>query len=115
LGYLLLAAALLRGGVGDPFVALFLLAVPGFALLLSLWAVALEWASAGTIRSWRDAARWCGFAVAEQLGYRQRIMWARLGATAGALLRRPSGDANRLVPSPAAADVHGAADRVRAR
>ena len=84
LGYLLLVVALLRDGPAAPFVALFLLAVPGYAVLLSLWAVAFEWASAGTLRSWRDAARLCVFAVAEQLGYRQRIMWARLRATGAA-------------------------------
>ena len=34
--------------------------------------------------AWRQAARLCAFAVAEQLGYRQRILWARLGATGAA-------------------------------
>jgi hypothetical protein len=115
LGYLLLVLALFRGGAGDPFVPLFLVAVPGYALLLSLWAVALEWESAGTLHSWRDVARLCAFAVAEQVGYRQRIMWARLGAMADALLRRPREDAGRRLPSPVAADVHGAPDRVQAR
>jgi cellulose synthase/poly-beta-1,6-N-acetylglucosamine synthase-like glycosyltransferase len=115
LGYVLLALALFRGGMSDPFVPVFLLAVPGYALLLSLWAVALEWASAGTLHSWRDAARLGVFAVVEQFGYRQRIMWARLGAVGAAMLRRPRGDAGRLTPAPTAADVRGAADQLRAR
>jgi cellulose synthase/poly-beta-1,6-N-acetylglucosamine synthase-like glycosyltransferase len=115
LGYVLLVLALLRGGMSHPFVPLFLLAVPGYALLLSLWAVAFERASAGTPRSWRDALRLALFAVAEQLGYRQRIMWARLGATAAALLRRPRDDAGRIAPSLVPPDVRSTADRVRAR
>lgn len=114
LGYLLLVAALLREGPAAPFVALFLVAVPGYALLLSLWAVAFEWASAGTLRSWRDVARLCVLAVAEQLGYRQRILWARLGATVAALLRRPRDDASRIAAA-APPDMHGAPDRMRAR
>jgi hypothetical protein len=115
LGYALLALALFRGGVGHPFVPLFLLAVPGYALLLSLWAVAFEWVSAGTLRSWRDAMRLCVFAVAEQLGYRQRMMWARLGATGDALLRRPREGVGRIAPSPVPPDVRSTVDRVRAR
>jgi cellulose synthase/poly-beta-1,6-N-acetylglucosamine synthase-like glycosyltransferase len=115
LGYLVLTLALLRGGASDPFVPLFLLAVPGYALLLSLWAVALERASAGPRGSWRDTARLCAFAVAEQVGYRQRLMWSRLGATADALLRRPREGAGRRSSLPVAADVHGAADGVRVR
>jgi cellulose synthase/poly-beta-1,6-N-acetylglucosamine synthase-like glycosyltransferase len=115
LGYVLLALALLRGGASQPFVALFLLAVPGYALLLSLWAVAFERAGAGTLRSWREVMRLCVFAVAEQLGYRQRIMWARLGAAVDALLRRPREDRGRIAPSPVPADVRGTADGVRAR
>jgi cellulose synthase/poly-beta-1,6-N-acetylglucosamine synthase-like glycosyltransferase len=115
LGYALLTLALLRGGLDDPFVPLFLLAVPGYALLLSLWAVALEWAGAGTVRSWRDATRLGAFAVAEQLGYRQRMMWARLGATADALLSRPREDATVSGPSPAPADLRSTADQVRVR
>jgi Glycosyltransferases, probably involved in cell wall biogenesis len=115
LGYVLLAVALLRDGPSAPFVTLFLLVVPGYALLLSLWAVAFEWVSAGTLRSWREVVRLGVFAVAEQLGYRQRILWARLGATAAALLRRPHDEASRMPASPASPDVHAAADHVRAR
>ena len=114
-GYILLVVALARGGTSDPFVPIFLLAVPGYALLLSLWAVALEWAGDGALRSWRDAARLSLFAVAEQLGYRQRIMWARVGAVGAAMLRRPQGDAGRFAPTVATAEVHGAADQLRAR
>jgi cellulose synthase/poly-beta-1,6-N-acetylglucosamine synthase-like glycosyltransferase len=114
LGYLLLVLALLRGGVSDPFVPLFLLAVPGYALILSLWAVALEWAAAGTLRTWRDAVRLGVFAVAEQLGYRQRIMWARLGAVAAAVLRRPREDASRPATTPTG-EMRAAADQLRAR
>ena len=113
-GYVLLAAALVRGGPSDPFVPLFLVAVPGYALLLSLWAVALEWTVGGTVHGWRDAVRLAGFAVAEQLGYRQRIMWARLGATADALLRRPRA-ASAPVLVGADAGVRGAAGGVQAR
>jgi hypothetical protein len=89
--------------------------VPGYALLLSLWAVAFEWASAGTLRSWRDVMRLCVFAVAEQLGYRQRIMWARLAAAVDALLRRPREGPGRIAPSAVPADARSTAERVRAR
>jgi cellulose synthase/poly-beta-1,6-N-acetylglucosamine synthase-like glycosyltransferase len=115
LGYILLVLALLRGAVSQPFIPLFLVAVPGYALLLSLWAVAFEWASAGTLRSWRDVMRLCVFAVAEQLGYRQRIMWARLAAAVDALLRRPREGPGRIAPSAVPADARSTAERVRAR
>ena len=114
-GYVLLVLALIRGGTSHPFVPLFLLAVPGYAVLLSLWAVAFEWASAGTLRGWREVARLGLFAIAEQLGYRQRIMWARLGATGAALLRRPHADTGRIAPVPVPPDMRGSADHVRAR
>jgi cellulose synthase/poly-beta-1,6-N-acetylglucosamine synthase-like glycosyltransferase len=115
LGYVLLVVALFQGGTSHPFVPLFLLVVPGYALLLSLWAVAFEWASAGTLRSWREVVRLGLFAVAEQLGYRQRMMWARLGATAAALLGRPGEFAILTAPSAVPPDVRSTVDRARAR
>jgi cellulose synthase/poly-beta-1,6-N-acetylglucosamine synthase-like glycosyltransferase len=114
-GYLLLVHALFTYGVGDPFVSLFILAVPGFALMLSLWAVALE-AASGRFESWHDAARLGAFAVAEQLGYRQWLMWRRLGAVWSVLRGGHSGDPGRVVDSQEAEEpVLSAAERARAR
>jgi cellulose synthase/poly-beta-1,6-N-acetylglucosamine synthase-like glycosyltransferase len=115
LGYLLLAAALTRGGVRHPFVPLFLLAVPGYAMLLSFWAVALEVVGARTLHAPRDVVRLCGMAVLEQLGYRQVIMWARLRGIGGALTGRRRGEADRPATIAAAADMHAAGDEARAR
>ena len=89
-GYGLLVRALLVTGTGDPFIPLFVLAVPGFALTLSCWAITLEAHARGFTSRW-EIARMCGHAVLEQLWYRQWVMWSRLralwrwmGATTGA-------------------------------
>ena len=70
-GYLLLVLALVTGGAAGWYVPLFLLAVPGFALLLSLWAIALEMALAGDAATWPRAIGLAVLAVAEQVGHRQ--------------------------------------------
>ena len=115
-GYLLLLIALLVHGPAHPFVPLFLLAVPGFALLLTLWAVAMEAASASGRANRRDVVRLCAFAVAEQLGYRQWLMWRRLRAMWAALRGGPSGERERLAAAPGAEDTAlPPAERARAR
>lgn len=78
-GYALLARALLVPGSGRAFVPAFLLAVPGFTLMLSLWAIVLEAHARGFAGRW-EIARACGHAVSEQLWYRQWVMLSRIRA-----------------------------------
>ena len=77
--YLVLLVALVSRGPGAPIVAMILLAGPGYSLLLSWWAIALEGAS-DVGRPADRPFRLVYFAVAEQLGYRQAMMWHRLRA-----------------------------------
>ena len=85
LGYLCVIAALaMRVPVGE-YAALFLLAGPGYAALLSFWAIGLERLAPGERLPARDAARLGVWAVAEPLGYRQLVMWVRLRASWRAL------------------------------
>jgi hypothetical protein len=112
LGYLLLIVALARGGWRHPFVAAFLAAVPGYALLLSVWAIAMEQVTGRRLASWGGALRLGAFAVGEQLGYRQWVMWCRLRATASAVGRR--GSEPERAPS-AGIEPAPASERVRAR
>lgn len=114
-GYLVLLVTLIVRGARDPFVPLFIVAVPGFALLLSLWAIALEAASARRFASWRALLRLCAFAAAEQLGYRQWLLWSRLRALTRALRGRHDGDPQWRAPEVAVEDAHSARERVRAR
>lgn len=97
-GYALLARALILNGARDPFVPLFLLAVPGFALMLSFWAIVLE-AHAGGFGSRAEIARLCGHAISEQLWYRQWIMWSRLHALWRSMRGRASSGAEPSAPS----------------
>ena len=114
LAYLLLVAAIVARGTGDPVVALILLALPVYALLLSLWAVALETVFTRRAESWRDVARLCAGAVAEQLGLRQFVMWSRLRATRRVLFGAAS--ERERVPSPTGVDAPLAlADEANAR
>jgi hypothetical protein len=87
LGYLLFILVLAAHGWRDPFTALFLVAVPGFAVLLSLWAITLERAWTPDRVRGRETGRLVLFAFAEQLGYRQWAMWNRLQATWRVLVR----------------------------
>jgi hypothetical protein len=113
-GYVLLVIALAANGWRDPFVALFLLAVPAYAILLSLWAIALERVCAPERMPGRRAVRLSLHAIAEQLGYRQWIMWHRLRATWGAAARaRRSEPEHQPLLSPDG--ELPAADRVRVR
>lgn len=107
-GYLVLLITLSSRGARDPFVPLFVVAVPGFALLLSLWAIALEGASARRFASWRDLLRLCAFAAAEQLGYRQWLLWSRLRALTRALGGRSDGDPRWEGPEVTVEDTHSA-------
>ncbi len=114
LAYLLLVVAIVTRGAGDRLVLLILLALPAYALLLSLWAVALETVFTRRAESWRDVARLCGGAVAEQLGLRQFVMWSRLRATRRVLFGAAS--ERERVPSPTGADAPLAvADEASAR
>lgn len=107
-GYLVLLITLGARGARDPFVPLFIVAVPGFALLLSLWAIALEAASARRFASWRDPLRLCAFAAAEQLGYRQWLLWSRLRALVRALRGQHDGDPHWSAPEVTVEDAHSA-------
>ncbi len=111
-GYALLCRALLVPGAWHPFVPLFLLAVPGFALMLSLWAITFE-VHAGGFASRREIARLCGHAVLEQLWYRQLVMWTRLRALWRAMRDRSALSTEPTAPSAPAdpTDVAGATDR----
>ncbi|HET9013722.1 MAG TPA: glycosyltransferase family 2 protein, partial [Gemmatimonadaceae bacterium] len=115
-GYLLLLLALLVHGPADPFVPLFVLAVPGFALLLTLWAVAIEAASVSGRGAGRGVVRLCVFAVAEQLGFRQWLAWRRLRAMWAVLRGGPSGERERVVAALGVEDAAlSPAERARAR
>ena len=113
-GYLLLIIAVARAGIADPFVSLFLVAVPGYAMLLSVWAVAIERVTGRQLASWRDVGWMCASALAEQLGYRQWVMWHRLRATGRTLLGRRRSEPERAA-SLALADESPTADGAHAR
>jgi hypothetical protein len=93
--YLVLVTALLTRGPADPIVVLILLAVPGYSLLLSWWAVALD-ASGRADRPAGHSLKLAAFALAEQLGYRQGVMWHRLRAMWRVLRGGHSGQPARL-------------------
>lgn len=97
-GYALLARALLVNGPRDPFVPLFLLAVPLFAVMMSFWVILLE-AHARGFRSRWEMTRLCGHAISEQLWYRQWIMWSRLCALWRSLRGRVSSGTEPAAPS----------------
>lgn len=115
-GYALLFRAFVVPGAWHPFVPLFLLAVPGFALMLSLWAIMLEVHAGGFASRW-EIARLCGHAVLEQLWYRQWVMWTRLRALWRAMRGRTALSTDPTAPaSPAdSTDVAGATDRLMPR
>lgn len=103
LAYLLLLLAIATRGAGDDLVLLILVALPVYALLLSLWVVALETIFTRRAESWRDVARLCAGALAEQLGLRQLVMWSRLRATRRVLFGAAS--ERERVPSPTGVDA----------
>jgi cellulose synthase/poly-beta-1,6-N-acetylglucosamine synthase-like glycosyltransferase len=103
LAYVLLVLAIVVRGAHEALVLLILLALPTYALLLSLWAVALEVVATRRNESWRDVARLCAGALAEQLGLRQFVVWNRLRATRRVLFGAAS-DRER-VPPPTGVDA----------
>lgn len=114
LAYLLLVLVVVVRGAADPLALLILLALPVYAFLLSLWAVALELTFTRRAESWRDVARLCAGAVAEQLGLRQLVMWSRLRATRRVLFGAAS--ERERAPSPTGVDAPMAvADEASAR
>jgi cellulose synthase/poly-beta-1,6-N-acetylglucosamine synthase-like glycosyltransferase len=78
-GYVCLILALLTGGWS--FAGLFLLVGPGYATLLSLWAIALERSGVRRFGGKRPLFRLVLWALAEPFGYRQMLLWARLRAS----------------------------------
>jgi cellulose synthase/poly-beta-1,6-N-acetylglucosamine synthase-like glycosyltransferase len=78
-GYICLVLALLTGGWS--FAVLFLLVGPGYATLLSLWAITLERSGARRFGGTRPLVRLVLWALAEPFGYRQMLLWARLRAS----------------------------------
>ncbi len=79
-GYVITAVALALGVVNATFALLFLLVAWGYGMLLSLWAVVLEEVSFRRYRRVGDLARLVGFALLENLGYRQCTVWWRMRA-----------------------------------
>lgn len=79
-GYLLLVLAIAAGAVSGAFVVAYLAAVVGYGMLLSVWTVVLgaitDRPSAGPV----TLARLLVYAVAESIGFRQRIAWYRATA-----------------------------------
>jgi cellulose synthase/poly-beta-1,6-N-acetylglucosamine synthase-like glycosyltransferase len=78
-GYVCLILALLPGG--SSLAVLFLLVGPGYATLLSLWAIALERSGVRRYGGRRPLFRLVLWALAEPFGYRQMLLWARLRAS----------------------------------
>jgi cellulose synthase/poly-beta-1,6-N-acetylglucosamine synthase-like glycosyltransferase len=109
--YLLLVAGLATRGTSDPFLPLFALAVPGYAILLTLWAVALEATSARRFDSWRDLVRLSLFAVLEQVGFRQLILWSRLRAAWSGVRGGHSGERGRIAAPAPSDDALSVADQ----
>jgi cellulose synthase/poly-beta-1,6-N-acetylglucosamine synthase-like glycosyltransferase len=80
-GYVCVLLALLADGISAPFVVLFLLAAPGYATLLSFWAILLERSGARRLGGRRPVFRLSAWALAEPFGYRQMMLWVRLRAS----------------------------------
>jgi hypothetical protein len=95
--YAVLVLALLTRGPAAPIVVAILLAMPAYSLLLSWWALALE-ASNPTGALARPASRLIGYAIGEQLGYRQAVMWHRLRAVWWLVRGGHNGRQARLAP-----------------
>jgi cellulose synthase/poly-beta-1,6-N-acetylglucosamine synthase-like glycosyltransferase len=76
--YVCLVAALLGWGGGRGFVALFLLVALSYTALLSTWGILLERSSAPPRGGGRIGPGLIFWALVEQAGYRQMLVWARL-------------------------------------
>ena len=113
-GYLLLVIVLATRGRSDPFIPLFAVALLAYAMLLTLWAVVLEAASARPFHSWQDVARLSVFAAAEQVGFRQLLLWCRLRAAWGMVRGEHSGDREPLGIAAEEDDAPAAAERAQA-
>jgi cellulose synthase/poly-beta-1,6-N-acetylglucosamine synthase-like glycosyltransferase len=80
-GYVCLLVALATGGIGAPFIGLFLLVVPGYAALLSCWAILLGRSGNRAVGGSRALFRLLAWALVEPFGYRQMMLWVRLRAS----------------------------------
>jgi cellulose synthase/poly-beta-1,6-N-acetylglucosamine synthase-like glycosyltransferase len=80
LGYVVTAFGLWLGFLDVPFALLFLLVAWGYGMILSVWGVALEEVGFRRYRRPADLARLLLYALLENFGYRQLIVWYRLRA-----------------------------------
>lgn len=88
IGYACVLIALAIGAPVGTYVALFLLAGPGYSVLLSLWTIVLERVMAAPHLPASDLARLGVWALVEPVGYRQLVMWWRLRASWRAVRNR---------------------------
>jgi cellulose synthase/poly-beta-1,6-N-acetylglucosamine synthase-like glycosyltransferase len=79
--YVCLLLALLTGGIGAPFIGLFLLVVPAYATLLSFWAILLGRSGDRALGGSRAVFHLSAWALVEPFGYRQMMLWVRLRAS----------------------------------
>lgn len=80
LGYLGLVLGVLTGALDLPFVLVYLAAVVGYGILLSVWTVILQALAFQRTAGRPQVARLLLFAVVESLGYRQLMAWYRASA-----------------------------------
>jgi cellulose synthase/poly-beta-1,6-N-acetylglucosamine synthase-like glycosyltransferase len=80
LGYVVTVLGVAVGAVDGRFAALFLLVAVGYGLLLSLWTLVLEEVTYRRYTRLGDVARLIGYAVLENVGYRQITVLFRLRA-----------------------------------
>ncbi|MDQ2891299.1 MAG: hypothetical protein M3R65_12215 [Gemmatimonadota bacterium] len=79
-GYLLLAVALASGVVGASFACVYLAAVVGYGILLSVWTVVFQAISFQRSQSTHHILRLLAYAVVESIGYRQIMALYRTAA-----------------------------------
>lgn len=115
IGYGLLLVFLVTRGASTPFIPLFVVALFGYAGLLTLWALVLEAVSARAFRSWRDMMPLALFAAAEQVGFRQVMLWCRLRAAWSAVRGGHSGDSDRQGDLAEVHDAPAVADEAATR
>lgn len=77
-GYVLLVASLLLGAVNWPFFLMFMLATLNLGLLMSTFALVADSLSFRILARPRDVFTLFGYAVMENLGYRQLTVWWRV-------------------------------------
>jgi hypothetical protein len=80
LGYVMAGAALVSGRFDGSFAVLFLAVSVGYGALLSFWTVLLEQMTFRRYQDTNDFWRMLGFALLENVGYRQLTAWWRLKA-----------------------------------